>query len=189
MSLVPNFVFRFLSYVLSTRTELSNRLGLKYTYVHHHQKLTMFKIELIFLSSYSSFYFPSVYPLYCHAFSYSSWSSEGKNTEVVCHSLLQRTMFYQNSPPWRIHLGWLYRAWLIVSLNKTRLWSVWSVWLVFYDCGFHSVCRLMNKVKRLMEASWWERLWGKLGLVLMARAMLSKCLWHRKDYNNKLVDT
>ena len=33
-----------------------------------------------------------------------------------------------------------------------------EVWLVFYDCGFHSVCPLMNQDKRLMEASWWERL-------------------------------
>ena len=35
---------------------------------------------------------------------------------------------------------------------------MWSVCLVFCDCGFHSVCPLMDKGKRLMEASWWERL-------------------------------
>ena len=35
---------------------------------------------------------------------------------------------------------------------------LWSVWLVFHDCGFHSVCSLMDKDKRLMEAFWWERL-------------------------------
>ena len=35
---------------------------------------------------------------------------------------------------------------------------MWSIWLVFCDCGFHSVCSLMAKDKRLMEASWWERL-------------------------------
>ena len=35
---------------------------------------------------------------------------------------------------------------------------MWSVWLVFCDCGFHSVCPLVEKDKRLMEASWWERL-------------------------------
>ena len=41
---------------------------------------------------------------------------------------------------------------------------MWSVWLVFCDCGFHSVCPLMNKDKRLVEASWWERLaMGKTG--------------------------
>ena len=44
--------------------------------------------------------------------------------------------------------------------------------LVFCDCGFHSVCPLMGKDKRLMEASWWERLRGKLGLILMGGALL-----------------
>ena len=33
-----------------------------------------------------------------------------------------------------------------------------SVPLVSCDCGFHSVCPLMDQDKRLMEASWWERL-------------------------------
>ena len=45
-----------------------------------------------------------------------------------------------------------------VSLSKIRLWSMWLDWLVFCDCGFQSVCPLMEKDKRLMEASWWERL-------------------------------
>ena len=35
---------------------------------------------------------------------------------------------------------------------------MWSDWLVFRECGFHSVCPLMEKGKRLMEASRWERL-------------------------------
>ena len=53
---------------------------------------------------------------------------------------------------------------LIVSLSYTRLWSMWSDWLVFCDCGFQSVCPLMEKGKRLMEASWWERLTeGQIG--------------------------
>ena len=37
---------------------------------------------------------------YHFAFSYCSWGSQGKNTEVVCHSLLQWTTFCQTSPPW-----------------------------------------------------------------------------------------
>ena len=40
-----------------------------------------------------------------------------KNIEVVCHSLLQWMMCCQNSPPWPVHLGWPYTAWLIVSLS------------------------------------------------------------------------
>ena len=33
------------------------------------------------------------------AFSYCSWGSQGKNTKVVCHSLLKWTTFCQTSPP------------------------------------------------------------------------------------------
>ena len=50
-------------------------------------------------------------------FSYCSWESQGKNAEVVCHSLLQWTTFCQNSLPWPVHLGWPYTVWLIVSLS------------------------------------------------------------------------
>ena len=50
-----------------------------------------------------------------------------------------------------MHLGWPYTAWLIVSLNYTRLWFMWSVWWVFCDCGFHSVCLLMNTDRRILE--------------------------------------
>ena len=71
------------------------------------------------------------------------------------HCRLQWITFCQNPPPWPIHLGWPYTAWLIVSLSSTRLWSIWSDWLVFCDCGFHAVCPLIEKDKRLMEASWW----------------------------------
>ena len=30
--------------------------------------------------------------------------------------------------------------------------------IIFCDCGFHSVCPLMDEDNRLMEASWWDRL-------------------------------
>ena len=54
---------------------------------------------------------------------------------------------------------------------------MWSVCLVFCDCRFHSVCPLVEKDKRIMEPSWWERLLrGKLDLVLMGGAMLNKSL-------------
>ena len=42
---------------------------------------------------------------YHFSFSYCSWGSQDKNTEVVCHSLLQWTTFCQISPPWPAHLG------------------------------------------------------------------------------------
>ena len=79
------------------------------------------------------------------AFSYCSWGSQGKNTEVTCHSLLQWTTFCHSSPPWPIH--WVRQG-----------CGMWSDWLVFCDCGFQSACSLMEKDKRHTEASWWERL-------------------------------
>ena len=54
---------------------------------------------------------------YIFAFSYCSWGSQGKNTEVVCHFLLEWTTFCQNYPPWPICLGWSYTAWLIVPMS------------------------------------------------------------------------
>ena len=137
--------------------------------------ISSFFLELFLHSSSVVFWAPtdlgsssfSVFFFFFFAFSCCSWGSQGKNTEVICHSFLQWTTFCQNSSPWPVHLGWPYTAWLIVSLS-------WSVWLVFCDCGFHSVCPLMDKDKRLMEASWWERLTeGETGLILMGGAILS----------------
>ena len=54
--------------------------------------------------------------------------------------------------------NWPYTAWLIVSLSQTRLWSMWSVWLLLCNCGFYSAFPLMDKDRRLVEASWWEGL-------------------------------
>ena len=95
---------------------------------------------------------------YHFAFSYCSWGSQGQNTEVVCHSLLQWTTFCQTSPPWPVRVGWLHRAWLsFIELDKAVV-HVISLGLVFCDCGFHSVCPLMDEDMRLVEASWWEEL-------------------------------
>ena len=41
-----------------------------------------------------------------------------KNTEVVFHSLLQWTTFWQNSPPCPFHLGCPYTAWLTVDSER-----------------------------------------------------------------------
>ena len=73
---------------------------------------------------------------YHFAFSYCSWGSQGKNTEVVCHSLLQWTIFCQTSPPWSTRLGWPHRAWLtFIELDKAVV-LVWLDRLVFCDYGF-----------------------------------------------------
>ena len=76
---------------------------------------------------------------YC---SYSSWGSQGKNTEVVCNSLLQWTTVCQTSPPWPVRLGWPHTAWLsFIELDKAvvhviRLANCLWLW-------FQSVCPLM----------------------------------------------
>ena len=62
----------------------------------------------------------SVY--YHFAFSYCSWGSQGKNIEVVCHSLLQWTTFCQTSPPWSACLGWPHMSWLsFIELFKAMV--------------------------------------------------------------------
>ena len=43
---------------------------------------------------------------YLFAFSHCSWGSQGRNTKVICHSLLQWTRFCQNCPRWPVCLGW-----------------------------------------------------------------------------------
>ena len=76
-----------------------------------------------------------------------------------------------------IPLGWPYFAWLIVSLIQTRLWSMRLDWLVFCDRGFSLSALWWRRIRGLWELSDgrdWLR--GKLGLVQMGRAMLSKSL-------------
>ena len=120
--------------------------------------VSSFFLELFFRSSPVAYWAPPTWEVhlsmyYLFAFSYCSWGSQGKTTEVVFHFLLQWTMFCQNSLSWPIHLGWPYMAWLVVSVSKRRLWLMWSFCLIFCNCDFHSVCPLMVMGTKLMEAS------------------------------------
>ena len=78
---------------------------------------------------------------YIFVFSYSSWGSQGKNTKVVCHSLLQWTTFCQISPTLPARLGWPHTAWLsFIESDKPvvhviRLASFLCLW-------FQCVCPL-----------------------------------------------
>ena len=68
-----------------------------------------------------------------------SWGSQGKNTEVVWHSLIQWTMFCQNSPSLPVHLGWPYMAWLLsfIELDKVVVHVISLIsflWLWFSFC-------------------------------------------------------
>ena len=71
-----------------------------------------------------------------------SWGSQGTNTEVFCHSLLQWATFCQTSAPWPVHLGWPHTAWLsFIELDKTVVHVIrlaGFLWL-----RFQSVCPLM----------------------------------------------
>ena len=65
----------------------------------------------------------------------------------------------------------------LIELDKAMVHVISLISFLWW--AFHSVCSLMEKDKRLMEASWWERLTvGKTcsDLVLMGGAMLSKSL-------------
>ena len=78
----------------------------------------------------------STFSIVSLAFSYCSWGSQGKNTEVVCHSLFQWTTFCRISPPWPARLGWPHRACLsFIELDKAVV-LVWLEWLDFCDYDF-----------------------------------------------------
>ena len=105
------------------------------------------------LSTYQPREFIFQCPIYLFAFPYCSWGSQGKNTEVVYHSLLQWTTFCQNSPPRPVCLGWPYMAWLsFIELDKAvvhviRLVSFLWLW-------FQSVCPLMPSLSAYL--SMWD---------------------------------
>ena len=70
------------------------------------------------------------------AFSYCSWGSQGKNTEVACHSPspvdhILSDLSTMTLPPW---VAW--QAWLgFIELDKAVV-LVWLDWLVFCEYGF-----------------------------------------------------
>ena len=131
----------------------------------HTWALFLLWLHLFILSGVISLFFPSTghlptWGVHClvsslFAFSYCSWGSQARIglpfPSPVHHIFLELSTM-------TCCLGLPYMAGLIVSLSQTRLFSVWSVWLIFCDCGFHFVCPLRDKDKRLMEASWWETL-------------------------------
>ena len=103
------------------------------------------------------------------AFSFCSRGSQGKNTEVVCHSLLQWTSFCQTCPPWPVRLGWPHTACLsFIELDKAvvcviRLASFLWLW-------FQCVCPLMpsSNTYRLT----WVSLTLDMGYLFIAPAKL-----------------
>ena len=106
---------------------------------------------------------------------HTSWVSQGKNTEVVCHSLLQWTTFCQTFPPWPIRLWWLDMAWLsFIELDKAvvhviRLVSCLWLW-------FKSICPLMPCLRAYCLS--WVFLTLDMGYPFTAApAKRSRCSW------------
>ena len=97
---------------------------------HTHKHHTQFSCKWFHWSIYQTFKKEVINSSYC------AWGSQGKNNEVVCHSLLQWTIFCQTSPPWPAGLGWPHRAWLNFSELDKAVVLVWLDWLVFCDCAF-----------------------------------------------------
>ena len=84
------------------------------------------------------------------AFSYCSWSSQGKNTGLPFLSPADHILL--NSPLWPVHLGRLYMAHSFIELDKAMVYVINLV--SFLRLCFHSVCPLRDKDKRFMEATW-----------------------------------
>ena len=85
------------------------------------------------------------------AFSYCSRSSQGKNTEVVCHFLLQWTTFCQNSPPWPVHLGCgIFLSIFIRCLYTTN--HYWSIAFKFLSPWVKGAGRESEHVRGLLAA-------------------------------------
>ena len=122
-------------------------------------------------------------------FSYCSWDSQGKKTEVVCHSLLQWTTFYQTSPPWPSRLGWLHTAWLsFIELDKAvvhviRLTNFLWLW-------FQCVCPLMPSCNTYCLS--WVSLTLDVGYLFMAAPARHHCCslsWTRGISSRQLLLT
>ena len=105
--------------------------------------------------------------------SYCSWGSHGKNTEVVCHSLLQWTTFWQTSLPWPICLGWLHMAWLsFIELDQAVVHVI--ILASFLWLWFPCVCPLMSSCNTYCLT--WVSLTLDVGYLFMAAlAKRSRC--------------
>ena len=96
---------------------------------------------------------------------------------MVCQSLLSWTTFCQNSPT-MTHPSWVALQDMVhsfIELDKAVIHG--SVWPVFCDCCFPLSALWWGRIKglwKLPDGRDWLR--GKLGLVLMGGAILSKSL-------------
>ena len=143
---------------------------------------------------------------YLFAFSYSSWHSQGKNTEAVCCSPLQWTMFYQKiwktqqwPQDWKrsifISIPKKGICWIIekarkfqkkyASLTTLKLLAVW----ITTDCGKfremgipdHLTCLLGNLFagqEATVRTRHGTMVWFQIGKGIHQGCILSPCLFN-----------
>ena len=102
---------------------------------------------------------------YLFAFSCHSWGSHSKNTEVVCHSLLQWTTFCQNSPPWkttrplRNDLNQILYNYTVEVRNRFKGLDLIDrvpeeLWMEVHDIVQESGIETIPKKKKCKKAKW-----------------------------------
>ena len=89
---------------------------------------------------------------YHFAFSYCSWGSQGKNTEVACHSLLRWPTFCQTSPPWPARLAQIL-PFLWLSYLLLRLHICHSKSLYHFSVSQRLVCWLFPLAYNIVPVS------------------------------------
>ena len=111
---------------------------------------------------------------YCLVLSkFCSWDSQDKNTEVVCHSLLQWTTFCQNSPPWPICLWWPALHGMAHSFIELDTVVIHVISLISFLWLWFSVC---------LPSNWATSLVAQMvkHLPAMREIQVGKISWRRK---------
>ena len=117
-------------------------------------------ISLLFSSSILGTYHPEDFVFQCHLF----LPFHSVHVVLKARILEWFAIFFSSGPCFVRTLHYDPSIWVAPHsmahsfMELDKAWSMWAVWLVFSNCGFQSVCPLMDKDKRLMEASWWESL-------------------------------
>ena len=81
---------------------------------------------------------------YMSAFSYCSWGSQGKNTEVVCHSLLQWTSFYN----YTVEVRTRFKGLDLIDRTLEELWT--EIHDIVQEIGV----KTMPKKKKCKKVVW-----------------------------------
>ena len=122
--------------------------------------ISSFFLELFLQSSRVAYWAPtnlgsssfSVIP-FCLLILFTGFSRQEYGSGLPLPS--QCTTFCQNSPPWPVHHGWPHTAWLTVRQSC----GPWDQLDCFSAIVVFTVSALWwTRIKRLTEASWWERL-------------------------------